>query len=59
MKYLKVSTLILISMFLIVVEIVSCADSGRCRVVLSDGTTDLIFFPYLGQVVDKGPHLEI
>jgi hypothetical protein len=34
-----------------VVRILSCADSGRCRVEMSDGSLDLLFNPYVGQIV--------
>lgn len=34
-----------------VVRILSCADSGRCRVLMSDGSLDLLFNPYIGQIV--------
>lgn len=57
MQISKLITLTFLAMLLIVIEIESCANSGRCRVRLSDGTTDLLFFPYLGQIVDKSPHL--
>jgi hypothetical protein len=59
MKYLKLSTLTYLTILLVllvvpalfktVVKIESCAASGRCRVVYSDGSTDLLFNPYVGQ----------
>lgn len=36
-----------------VVRIESCANSGRCRVFYDDGTTDLLFNPYIGLKVLK------
>ena len=59
MDKLKLSTLTYLSILLIVlvipalfktvVKIDSCAASGRCRVLFNDGTTDLLFNPYIGQ----------
>jgi hypothetical protein len=59
MKYLKLSTLTYLAILLVllvvpalfktVIKIDSCADSGRCRVIYNDGTTDLLFNPYVGQ----------
>lgn len=37
----------------VVTQIESCADSGRCRVIFNDGTTDLLLSPYVGQKVIK------
>ncbi len=37
----------------VVVEIESCADSGRCRVLFDDKSTDLLLNPYVGQKVIK------
>lgn len=37
----------------VVVQIDSCANSGRCRVIFDDRTTDLLLDPYVGQKVIK------
>ena len=37
--------------FKVVVKIDSCANSGRCRVRFNDGSTDLLFNPYIGQAI--------
>lgn len=47
------SVLLTLLIILTVIEIESCANSGRCRVKLSDGSTDLLFYPYIGQVIKK------
>lgn len=39
--------------FKTVTKIESCASSGRCRVIFDDGTTDLVFNPYIGMKVSK------
>lgn len=36
-----------------VIEIESCAESGRCRVKFDDNSTDLLWNPYIGQKVVK------
>lgn len=61
MQYLKLSTLtysaILLGMLVVpalfktVIKIDSCAASGRCRIFFQDGTTDLLFNPYVGQMI--------
>lgn len=38
---------------LTVTKIESCAASMRCRVIFDDGTTDLIFNPFIGMKVKK------
>jgi hypothetical protein len=51
---MKHNTLLLIFLLLIyktVVQIESCADSGRCRIIYSDGSTDLLLNPFIGQVI--------
>jgi hypothetical protein len=50
---MKYNILLLIFLVLIktIVSIDSCASSGRCRVTFSDGSTDLIFNPHIGQTV--------
>lgn len=44
-------TLIILPPHKIVVKILSCANSGRCRVLMSDNTYDLLFNPYVGQII--------
>ena len=34
-----------------VIKIESCASSMRCRVYFNDGSTDLLFNPYIGMKV--------
>lgn len=64
MKYLKLSTLtlplkyliilwvlIILPPFKVVVKIESCASSGRCRVLFNDGSTDILFNPYVGMKI--------
>jgi hypothetical protein len=43
--------LVVPALFKTVIKIDSCAASGRCRVIFNDGTTDLLFNPYIGMRV--------
>lgn len=45
-------TLILLTI-LTVVKIESCANSGICRVIFDDNSTDLVYLPYIGMKVRK------
>lgn len=51
LTYLAILLIVLVvpALFKTVVKIDSCAASGRCRVLFNDGTTDLLFNPYIGQ----------
>lgn len=50
LKYLIVLwVLMILPPFKTVVKIDSCAASGRCRIFYNDGSTDLLFNPYIGQ----------
>ena len=51
LTYLAILLIVLVipALFKTVVKIDSCAASGRCRVIFSDGTSDLLFNPYIGQ----------
>jgi hypothetical protein len=61
MNYLKNNTLTYLAILLIVLTVPAlfktvilidpCASSGRCRVYFQDGSTDLLFNPYIGQRV--------
>lgn len=56
MKALQILTMIIgihFSDYKIVVKIVDCANSGRCRVIFDDNSTDLVFNPFIGMKVVK------
>jgi len=52
-KILLISCLLYSAEIKTVVEIESCAASMRCRVIFDDGTTDLLFNPYVGLKIKK------
>lgn len=45
--------LLLAIAFKTVIQIESCANSGRCRVYFDDNSTDLLYNPYIGMRVEK------
>lgn len=46
--------ILIILIWLTVVKIESCANSGRCRVIFDNGNIDLIFNPYVGMRIQRG-----